>query len=148
MEQGAFMKHMGTMKKLAALAAGFLLSGICLLGGCSGKAAEEKVKDLEFTGVGQNEIPMELMDMIEQKKTGEFRLTYTSGEDLYIAVGYGEQQTGGFSISVPEFYLTDNSIIIKTELQGPEQGTQQGASPSYPFIVVKTEFIEEPVVFQ
>ncbi len=142
------MKHMGTMKKLAALAAGFLLSGICLLGGCSGKAAEEKVKDLEFTVVGQNEIPMELMDMIEQKKTGEFRLTYTSGEDLYIAVGYGEQQTGGFSISVPEFYLTDNSIIIKTELQGPEQGTQQGASPSYPFIVVKTEFIEEPVVFQ
>ena len=142
------MKHMGTMKKLAALAAGFLLSGICLLGGCSGKAAEEKVKDLEFNVVGQNEIPMELMDMIEQKKTGEFRLTYTSGEDLYIAVGYGEQQTGGFSISVPEFYLTDNSIIIKTELQGPEQGTQQGASPSYPFIVVKTEFIEEPVVFQ
>ncbi len=142
------MKHMGTMKKLAALAAGFLLSGICLLGGCSGKAAEEKVKDLEFTVVGQNEIPMELMDMIEQKKTGEFRLTYTSGENLYIAVGYGEQQTGGFSISVPEFYLTDNSIIIKTELQGPEQGTQQGASPSYPFIVVKTEFIEEPVVFQ
>lgn len=142
------MKHMGTMKKLAVLAAGFLLSGICLLGGCSGKAAEEKVKDLEFTVVGQNEIPMELMDMIEQKKTGEFRLTYTSGEDLYIAVGYGEQQTGGFSISVPEFYLTDNSIIIKTELQGPEQGTQQGASPSYPFIVVKTEFIEEPVVFQ
>ena len=98
--------------------------------------------------VGQNEIPRELMDMIEQKKTEEFRLTYTSGEDLYIAVGYGEQQTGGFSISVPEFYLTENSMVIKTELQGPEQGSQQAASPSYPFIVIKTKFIEEPVVFQ
>ena len=98
--------------------------------------------------VGQNEIPKELMDMIEQKKAEEFRLTYTSGEDLYIAVGYGEQQTGGFSISVPEFYLTENSMVIKTELQGPEQGSQQAASPSYPFIVIKTKFIEEPVVFQ
>lgn len=139
---------MGNMKKLAVWAAGLLLSCVCLLGGCSDKGAEEKVKDLEFTVVGQNEIPRELMDMIEQKKTEEFRLTYTSGEDLYIAVGYGEQQTGGFSISVPEFYLTENSMVIKTELQGPEQGSQQAASPSYPFIVIKTKFIEEPVVFQ
>lgn len=142
------MKYMGNMKKLAVWAAGLLLSCVCLLGGCSDKGAEEKVKDLEFTVVGQNEIPKELMDMIEQKKTEEFRLTYTSGEDLYIAVGYGEQQTGGFSISVPEFYLTENSMVIKTELQGPEQGSQQAASPSYPFIVIKTKFIEEPVVFQ
>lgn len=139
---------MGNMKKLAVWAAGLLLSCVCLLGGCSDKGAEEKVKDLEFTVVGQNEIPRELMDMIEQKKTEEFRLTYTSGEDLYIAVGYGEQQTGGFSISIPEFYLTENSMVIKTELQGPEQGSQQAASPSYPFIVIKTKFIEEPVVFQ
>lgn len=142
------MKHMGNMKKLAVWAVGLLLSCVCLLGGCSDRGAEEKVKDLEFTVVGQNEIPKELMDMIEQKKTEEFRLTYTSGEDLYIAVGYGEQQTGGFSISVPEFYLTENSMVIKTELQGPEQGSQQAASPSYPFIVIKTKFIEEPVVFQ
>lgn len=142
------MKYMGNMKKLAVWAAGLLLSCVCLLGGCSDKGAEEKVKDLEFTVVGQNEIPRELMDMIEQKKTEEFRLTYTSGEDLYIAVGYGEQQTGGFSISVPEFYLTENSMVIKTELQGPEQGSQQAASPSHPFIVIKTKFIEEPVVFQ
>ena len=139
---------MGNMKKLAVWAAGLLLSCVCLLGGCSDKGAEEKVKDLEFTVVGQNEIPKELMDMIEQKKTEEFRLTYTSGEDLYIAVGYGEQQTGGSSISVPEFYLTENSMVIKTELQGPEQGGQQAAAPSYPFIVIKTKFIEEPVVFQ
>ena len=142
------MKYMGNMKKLAVWAAGLLLSCVCLLGGCSDKGAEEKVKDLEFTVVGQNEIPKELMDLIEQKKAEEFRLTYTSGEDLYIAVGYGEQQTGGFSISVPEFYLTENSMVIKTELQGPEQGSQQAASPSYPFIVIKTKFIEEPVVFQ
>lgn len=142
------MKYMGNMKKLAVWAAGLLLSCVCLLGGCFDKGAEEKVKDLEFTVVGQNEIPKELMDMIEQKKAEEFRLTYTSGEDLYIAVGYGEQQTGGFSISVPEFYLTENSMVIKTELQGPEQGSQQAASPSHPFIVIKTKFIEEPVVFQ
>ena len=87
--------------------------------------------------IGQNEIPQELADMIGQKKNEEFKLTYTDGADLYIAVGYGEQPTGGYSITVPEFYLTENSIVIKTELQGPESTEQAGNSPSFPYIVIK-----------
>jgi len=126
-----------------------ILMASVLLAGCGGKEqAEDKVRDLEFTVVGQNEIPQELQEIIGQKKKESFRLTYTSGEDLYIAAGYGEQKTGGYSISVPELYLTENSIVIKTELQGPGKEEQTGAEPSYPFIVVKTEFMEEPVVFK
>ena len=64
---------MGNMKKLAVWAAGLLLSCVCLLGGCSDKGAEEKVKDLEFTVVGQNEIPRELMDSRQGDSAFPFR---------------------------------------------------------------------------
>lgn len=131
-----------------------ILAAVCflfavLMAGCGGDSqADDKVRDLEFTVVGQNEIPQELLEIIEQKKREPFRLTYTSGQDLYIAAGYGEQKTGGYSISVPELYLTENSITIKTELIGPEKSEQTGAEPSYPFVVVKMELMEEPVVFK
>lgn len=150
MKQGAFFMEKNPSKRRwnTVFAAVLLLLSV-IVTGCSGaKEGEAKVKDLEFTVVGQNEIPQELMDIIGQKKTESFRLTYSSGEDLYIAAGYGEQKTGGYSIAVPELYLTENSITIKTELQGPEKGEQAGAAPSYPYIVVKTAFMEEPVVFK
>ena len=35
--------------------------------------------------------PQELAQIIEEKKNDSFRLTYTSGNDLYIAAGYGKQ---------------------------------------------------------
>ena len=48
----------------------------------------------------------------------------------------------------PELYLTDNSIVVKTELKGPERSEPTGEEPSYPYIVLRTELLEEPVVFQ
>ena len=129
------------------LAAALFLSAV-LMAGCGGEKEEAKVRDLEFTVVGQNEVPQELQEIIEQKKKEPFRLTYSGGEDLYIAAGYGEQKTGGYSIAVPELYLTENSITIRTELKGPEKQEQTGSECSYPFIVVKMPFMEEPVVFK
>lgn len=143
------MEKFPNKKRWGAVFTALLLLLLAVFTGCGGaKEGETKVKDLDFTVVGQNEIPQELMDIINQKKKESFRLTYSSGEDLYIAAGYGEQKTGGYSISVPELYLTENAITIKTELQGPEKGEQTGADPSYPYIVIKTAFMEEPVVFK
>ena len=124
---------------------------VLLLGltGCGGdKGEEKKVKDLEFTVASPGEIPAELTQIIEQKKKDSFRLTYTNDQNLFIAAGYGEQKTGGYSITVPELYLTENSIIIKTELIGPDKQSQECLEPSWPFIVVKTELLEKPVIFR
>ena len=77
-----------------------------------------------------------------------FKLTYTDDQNLYRVVGYGEQETGGCSISVKELYLTENAIVADTELLGPESAEQAGTEKSYPYIVVKTEYLEEPVIFQ
>ena len=133
---------------LILLVLSLLMAAACLFGCGKKEAAEDKIQDLEFTVVGQNEVPQELQEIIEQKKREPFRLTYTSGQDLYIAAGYGEQKTGGYSITVPELYLTENSITIRTELEGPEQGAQTGSEPSYPYVVVRMEFMEQPVVFK
>ena len=39
---------------------------------------------------------------------------------MYIVIGEGPQKGGGYSVAVKELYETDNSIVIRTELTGPE----------------------------
>lgn len=138
---------MGKMLRAAlAFTCAAALVGLC---GCSASKDDgKKVKDLEFAVVGEPDIPQELKQIIAQKQTASFKLTYSDDKNLYIAVGYGEQATGGYSISVNELYLTENSIVIDTELKGPEKGENPGADKSYPYIVVRTEYLENPVVFQ
>lgn len=119
------------------------------LSGCSvEKEAQDKVRDLEFTVVGEADLPQELSNLVAEKKAAPFKLTYSNDQGLFITVGYGEQATGGYSICVNELYLTDNSIVIDTELKGPEKGEDAGTEKSYPYIVVRTEYLENPVIFQ
>ena len=142
------MKRIPNMKRWGVILTAICLLAISLIAGCKkSDEAEGKVRDLDFNVVGQSEIPQELMEIINQKKAEPFRLTYSSGDALYIAAGYGEQKTGGYSISVPQLYLTDNSIVIKTELTGPEKAEQAGPAASYPFIVIRMEMSDKPVVF-
>ena len=121
------------------------LFSVCAIGGCSFGGGEDtgKIRDLEFTVVGEEEQPDALKDVIEEKKTKPFQVSYTLGEDMYIAVGYGEQPTGGYSICVNELYETEDSIVMDTTLNGPQQGEQTIDSLTYPYIVVKTENIED-----
>ena len=133
------------------LAAGLLVwvFVVRILTGCSvEKKNQEKVRDLEFTVVGEADLPEELKNLIAEKKMAPFKLTYSNDQGLFIAVGYGEQPSGGYSITVEELYLTENAIVIDTELQGPEKGETVGAEKSYPFVVIQTEQLENPVIFQ
>lgn len=107
----------------------------------------EKLKDLEFSVIAEDNLPEELYTMIEEKKESSFKLTFQDQGFLYICVGYGQQQSGGYSIAVNELYETSNAIYIDTNLIGPNADEKNHHSPSYPFVVVKTEFIDKPVVF-
>ena len=127
--------------------------GICLavtcLGGCGmGKTDTEKIRDLDYTVLESEEIPAELGEMIEEKKEGEFKLTYTSQGYLYIARGFGMQETGGYSIQMRELYLTDNAVYFGADLIGPKKEDHVKEAVSYPYIVVKTEAVDENVVFE
>lgn len=134
----------------------FLLPGVMamvlfwggLLCGCSVEETNgTKVGELTYTIVEESEIPEELLGMIEEKKAADFKMTYEVDEDLYIVRGYGEQATGGYSIRIKDCYLTSNAILFDTELIGPRKGENASASPSYPYIVIKTEKRDESTIF-
>ena len=109
---------------------------------------EEKIKDIDFTVVPDAELPKEVADFIETKKTGEMKNTYTTDEAVYLIVGYGEQKTSGYSITVNECYLGKDAVYLDTSLIGPTKGEKIDEVPTYPYIVIKIEKREEPVVFQ
>ena len=114
----------------------------CLSFGCTSKK-EERLQEIDFTVVDDDEIPEELKTIIDQKKTGEFKLTYADQDELYIVVGYGKQLTGGYSIQFPDVYLTKENIVVTSVLLGPEG--EEPANISYPYAVIKIEYRPVPV---
>ncbi len=133
------------MKRLFLL----LCVAVFFLCSCSmSKEDGEKVQDLDFTVVEEKEVPPELLSMIEEKKTAAMKHTWTNEEYLYIIIGYGEQKTSGYSIAVEEFYLGKNAIYVDTSLIGPSKEETVNETLTYPYIVLKTEKREEPVVFR
>ena len=120
-----------------------------LMMGCKGEEEpEDKIADLEFEIVSEGEIPQELRDLIEEKKANEFKLSYSADGSLYIAVGFGEKETGGYSIGIKALYLTENAIVMDSDLTGPAQGEEVSRAPSFPYIVIRTEDRPESIVFR
>ena len=118
--------------------------------GCEAEeVASDKIKDLDFTVVGEGEQPDALKDIIAEKAKGAFQISYTIGEELYIAIGYGEQPSGGYSITVNKFYETPDSLFIDTTLLGPGSAENVTGTPTTPYIVIKTENIaDKPIEFK
>lgn len=137
------------MKKKSLFLAGIFLLQILLLCGCSIREEDSlKLRDLEFTLVSEERLPEELKTMIEEKKQEPFKFTYTDQENLYLCIGYGEQATGGYSITVNELYLTENAIYVHTNLLGPSPKEKENPAVSYPYVVIKTENLDKNVVFE
>ena len=117
--------------------------------GCKSKDTDvKKIKDLDFTVVEDADLPGELKEIIDEKKEEPFRLSYSNKDNLYIVVGFGKQNSGGYSISVEELYLTSNAIYIDTNLIGPSQDDMVSQGVTYPYVVVKLEYMDERVVFE
>jgi hypothetical protein len=114
---------------------------------CSGKdLIENKISDLEFSVIGADEQPQALKDIILQKGDDTFQLSYTIGDELYIAVGYGLQESTGYSITVNALYETKNNIVIDTSLLGPGSVENVTDTTSTPYIVIKTHNIEDKII--
>lgn len=126
----------------------FVMMLLTLLSGCSSTAAEEKLRNLEFVVLSEERIPEELKTILEEKKAQPFQITYQDMENLYICVGYGEQDTAGYSVTVDDLYLTKNTLVARTTLLGPDNTRKPAKALTYPMIVLRTELRTEPVVFQ
>lgn len=132
-------------KAMLALCAAVMM---LVLGGCGLVHVEgEPRTPLAYTVVSSKELPEEIASLIDEKKEKEFQMTYQNGEELYLIRGYGRQPSGGYSIQAEEVGLSSNAVFFRTKLLGPQE-EDVGKEPSYPVIVVKIEFREEPVVFE
>ncbi|MDI9508650.1 MAG: protease complex subunit PrcB family protein [Bacillota bacterium] len=117
--------------------------------GCKKNDQEiKKLKDLEFTVVADADLPGELKEIIDEKKELPFKLHYSNKDHLYIVVGYGKQNSGGYSIAVEELFLTDNAIYIDTNLIGPSENDLVTQGVTYPYVVVKLEYLDKKIVFE
>lgn len=127
----------------------FLALGSLFLCSCITSTQEDKkIKDLDFTILDEQLLSKELKEIIEEKKAAPFQLTFHDQDFIYICIGYGEQETGGYSIAVNDLYLTENSIYVDTNLLGPSKDNLESPTPSYPYIIIKTNWIEKPVIFK
>ena len=132
------------VKKLASVVLCACLLMLCQ--GCSVKKVNmEKIRDVEITVLEEEKIPDEFMAQIE---SGPFKITYADKDALYIARGYGEQKTSGYSIEVKECYETENAIYIHTNLIGPSKEEKIVEAKTFPYVAVKMEFIDKNVVFE
>jgi hypothetical protein len=109
---------------------------------------EEKRKDLDYTVCDRGKLPDALVDLIEEKKKEPFKLTYRTKDYLYIVVGYGAQDRRDLNVVMSELYLTDNAIIVDTDLVSVEDTTLEDQMLSYPWIAVKCELYDLQVVFR
>ena len=121
----------------------------CALCGCSvGSGPSSKGNDLDFTVVSEDRLSEELKAVIDERKAAPFKVTYNDGDYLYICIGYGEQQTGGYSIAVDKLYQIEEAIYASTSLLGPGPGDDTSKAPSYPYIVIKIKYVDKAVIFE
>lgn len=135
-------------KKKAILVWCFVMAFFML---CACGKKEEKVrKEIDFTVCDKTRLPDELVEIIEEKKHKVFKLSYLNNDYMYIVVGYGEKSRQNLNVVVEDLYMTDNAIYVETNLITKEENKQDvsAGSPSmYPYIVIKCEKYDLPVVF-
>ena len=122
---------------------------ISMLTGCGVQTQDpERVGDVEFTVLDLEKVPEELRNVLEEKKSAPFKVTYEDEGYMYICIGYGEQQSSGYSIAVEDLYLTSNAVYVKTELLGPGGKEETAKATTCPYIVLKLENLNKSVVFE
>lgn len=108
----------------------------------------EKIKDVEYTVQEESQVPEELLAKMKEKQKETFQMTYATEGYLYIAKGYGTQETSGYSIRVLELYEAAEGIVFLAELIGPGREEPVLQVETYPYIVVKIQDSGLDVLFQ
>lgn len=116
--------------------------------GCSGKKTDDGPDTpVEFTVVDFSSIPGEIQTVIEEKKAEPFQMSANIEGYTYIVIGYGRQETGGYSIKVDFLTQNDKCIKVQTTLIGPSKNEAVNRLESYPVIVMKFEQIDKMVEY-
>lgn len=120
----------------------------CLTGCVEKPLKTEKIRELEFVTLTEEEIPKELQEQIEKEKAHAFRMSYHDADILYIAEGYGAQPKTGYRVEVVQVNETENAISFHTHLLGPEKGMKTEEIEVYPYVVIVIKDIGKAVIFE
>lgn len=138
-------------RKLRVIAAAILL--LLLSAGCSASVLKQKEgRDLEFTVVARSELPEEVEAVLDEQLGTSFQTACQYGDSLYLLCGYPPQAAGGYSIRVNKLTAAEDAIYFQAELVGPDTSdTEENGGTdnvSAPWIAVKTEYLDLPVIFE
>lgn len=126
-----------------------LTAAALLSSGCSARRADrEKTGELEYETVDGPELPETLRQKIEKEKDEPFLLAYGDGRRLYIALGYGEQESGGYSVRIEEAYETEDAVCIRTCLTGPDEGEEVLREADYPWAALEADYTEKRILWE
>lgn len=139
---GVFFMQKNRTKLVMMLMACIIITSACGIE----KINNKKEKDIDFTVVAENEIPVEVNQIIEERKEKEFKAAYSDEQYTYIIIGYGKQKYQGYSITVKKLYETQNAIFVRTEFKGPKEYTNSEIQ-TYPVIVIKMEYSDKSIIF-
>lgn len=121
---------------------------VLILTACSvRKADDKKLRDVEFIVLDKDDVPEEFMAKIEEAKEGQVKLSYADRGYLYIARGYGQKDTSGYSVEVRRCYETENEIHVETGLLGPGKEEKILKKKTCPYVVIKTEYTDKQIEF-
>lgn len=115
------------------------------MAGCHKMSESERI-EVEFSVMTTEELPEELLTILEENKEKEMRLTWMDGEELYLIRGYGKQENRGYSIAVAECSEDEETLWFDTRLIGPPDEEALLEGDSCPFLVVKVAATEKEVV--
>ena len=132
-----------------AFVLGIFLVMVVQLQGCKMRILpQEERSEVTFTIISKECIPDSLAKLIEEKKEEEMKLTYVDQGNRYIVIGYGKQNSGGYSIYIKDMYKTENALYVDTCLMGPKEKKEMQETTSYPVMVLRISEMGLPVVFQ
>lgn len=133
------------MKKILSLLLIMALSfGII---GCtsSDTTADTDCQPLEYEIMDENDVSQKIKEKMFEKKEEPYFFTYSDGNDMFIAIGYGAMPTGGYSIKIESVEQCGDKIIVKTELIEPSKEEVVSTAISYPGIIIKVVDMESEV---
>ena len=109
----------GSVRSGSICAAAFTAA---LTGCVSTQAETEKIRDMKYEVIEEEDIPQSLREMIKGGEKKPFRIyIFGSGIPLDIAQGYEVQPTTGYSVEVKELYETENGRLYKNDSDRSEK---------------------------
>ena len=111
------------------------------------KRTYESMQDAVYEIVSGSDVPHKVNEKIFKERDKGFGFSYRDNEGMYIAFGFGRQNTGGFSIQLAAVKENEDEILIEAKLIAPAPEEVVSTSPSYPYMILKLDNTEKNVEF-